>query len=268
MKSSALAALLAVVPIATSADPDPVLYVPRSERFIQHLYVKERTSIDVALPEHESLKYDPVIIDRRWHMVSGSAGNVVHLSFEATPHASEQLVHLWGSKHAMFLVLSSGPNESTAQTVVFYEPTPRATARPVLTYNPAPSVTPAAVRPRPAPTPRILAVKSCDGLDHDYKWRRDDGHDFVRDGVCNDGKHTFILVRDGHNVPGVVPYRVDPGGRQDQLMNSTFVNGVGEYKSQWVVDGTPDRIAFVADSSSGQIRKTVCHPPDRGCDGR
>jgi hypothetical protein len=261
VKSSALAALLAVVPIATSADTDPVLYVPRSERFIQRVYVHTGTTIDIALPEHESLTSNPIIGDPRWTIATFLSGRTVHVSLKprAEKGMDPQLLTIPGSSHALHLVVSSGPAETTAFTVDFFEPTPRATSRPVLAYNPAPMVTPAALRPRPAPTPRVLAVRSCDGLDSNYSWHGDSRIDLIK--ACEDQthSHTFFLMREGRNPPGVVPFKVDAGGRQDQIRNATFVTAVGSFPSQWVVDGVGDKWALVADSSTGQIRTTIEH---------
>jgi hypothetical protein len=262
VKPTALAALLALVPVATSADTQDSLSFPRAR--IPHLYIKQGTSIDVALPLHESLTSNPIVADPRWSIVSAvNAGNVVHLVIKPTLGATEQLVTIpavdqYNNDKTMHMLLDSGQKESTAYTVSFTSSMPSVAAAswtmPRVPYHPAPSVTPAELRHDPPS--RTLSVKSCAApLDAKYHWSGDRRIDVWQ--TCDDGKHVFVLMREGRNPPGAVLYRVDPGGKQDQLMNSSFVPGAGDRPPQWVADGTPNRMALAADSTRGQMRVNI-----------
>lgn len=256
MKTAALVSMLATVP-AASGLTDSTLTVTRSDRFFQHVYVQTGTMLDVVLPPGESVRSNPFTGDQRWSIVTFADGVAAHVTVKprADMPMPQQLI-IPTSYKTLHLVLTSGPLVAPIYSVIFSEPT---VPRPAVAYRPAPSVTPVALRPRPMPTPSVLAVKSCDGLDSNYSWHGDSRIDLVK--ACEDRthSHTFFLMREGRNPPGVVPFRVDAGGRQDQIRNATFVPAMNGWPGQWVIDGVGDKWALLADSSSGQIRTTIQH---------
>jgi len=275
-KSIATAALAVLLPLSTSAETNPVMKVVQSDNYIPHVYIHTGGTIDISLPEHETMPHAPVIGDRRWVAVAFMSGQTSHLVLK--PQAGEgmdtpQLLTIPSSRKVLHVVVSSGPKESSVYSLEFFAPFTRSVAA---ARGPAPSVTPAALArvdqptPAPQPTPRMLAIKSCDALDHRYAWH-DESAESVRKKLntdkaidiyeaCDDGQsHTFLIMREGRNPPGTVPFKVDAGGRQDQIANASFVHAVGEYPDQWVIDGIADRWALVVDSSNGQIRKGIVH---------
>jgi hypothetical protein len=103
-----------------------------------------------------------------------------------------------------------------------------------------------------------VTIASCAApLDSNYHWKGDRRIDVVQ--ACDDGHHTYFIMRDGRNAVGAVPYRVDVPGHQDQIANATFAPANDSHPGEWVVDGRADRWALLADSSRGQIRTNVTY---------
>jgi hypothetical protein len=253
VKTAALVAMLAV-PSASIVDSS--LSVTRSDRYTPQVYVQTGQQVDIALPAGESITSNPFTSDGRWSLTRFADGVSAHVVAKPEPGASPQRLFIPTSYKTIRIMLVAGNAEGRIVTVIVSEPS---ISRPVVAYHPAPSVTPVALRPRPASTPRVLAIKSCDGLDSNYSWHGDSRIDLVK--ACEDRthSHTFLLMREGRNPPGVVPFKVDSGGRQDQIRNATFVPATGIFPQQWVIDGVSDRWALLADSSSGQIRTEITH---------
>jgi type IV secretory pathway VirB9-like protein len=246
MKAVALTALVALLPLTATAQTSAIMYVPRSDRMIAHLYVQTGTTVDIALPPGESLSSNPIIGDPRWRMVTFASGNVVHIALKPSdvlPH--DQLLTIPSSKRALHLLVSAGANPSTTYTIQFFEPEPR------------PPANARRGAPAPAPTPPgPVRVGSCAApLDTRYAIVGDRRID-VR-AACDDGHHTFLLVGDGPDAPSAVPYRVDAAGHQDLIANATFAPADATHPGQWVLDGVADRWALVVDSSRGQMRKEI-----------
>ena len=249
MKILALAGLLAALPLAAVADTSTVMYVPRSDRMIAHLYVHTGTTVDIALPPGESLTSNPIIGDPRWRMATFASGNVVHIALKPSDVLpTDQLMTIPSSKRALHLLVRAGANDSTTYTVQFFEPAPRPIAPP----------RPAAISAATQAPPKSVTVAVCAApLDTHYALMGDTRVD-VR-AACDDGHHTYIIMGNGRDDAGTVPYRVDVAGHQDQIVNATFAPADATHPGQWIIDGVADRWALVADSSRGQMRKVIAH---------
>ena len=252
MKTVALAALVVLFPLSAAAQPSAVLYVPRSDRMIAHLYVHTGTTVDIALPPGESLSSNPIIGDPRWRMVTFASGNVVHIALKPSDVLpQDQLMTIPSSKRALHLLVSAGASTSTTYTVQFFEPAPRP---PTNATHSAPAPTPAAT---PTPPPKVAVASCAAPLDSRYMLVGDTRINVTA--ACDDGHHTFILVGDGRDAPSGVPFRVDVAGHQDHIVNATFEPADAIHPAQWVLDGVADRWALVVDSSRGQMRKEIDH---------
>ena len=252
MKAATLTTLLALLPLTAAAETSAVMYVPRSDRIIQHLYVHTGTTVDIALPPGESLSSNPIIGDPRWRMVTFASGNVVHIALKPSDVLPQnQLMTIPSSKKALHLLVSAGTNTSTTYTVQFFEPVPRPPMK-----DPPPTPVPTAVATS-IPAPKV-AVKSCEApFDSRYMLIGDTRINVTA--ACDDGHHTYILVGDGRDAPSAVPFRVDVAGHQDHIVNATFEPADSTHPGQWVLDGVADRWALVVDSSRGQMRKEIDH---------
>jgi hypothetical protein len=203
MNATAIGALVAQLPLAAAAETSAVMYVPRSDRMIQHLYVHTGTTVDVALPPGESLTSNPIIGDPRWRMVTFASGNLVHIALkpsDALP--TEQLVTIPASKQTLHLLIRAGANESTTYTLRFFEAAPRpvAPARPAPAPSPAPSSKPAA--------PSEVRVAACaPPLDTHYAVMGDT-HIDVR-AACDDGHHNDDVGRRDVRAMQQTPQFVD-----------------------------------------------------------
>lgn len=255
MKTAALTALVALLPLTAAAETSAVMYVPRSDRMIAHLYVHTGTTVDIALPPGESLTSNPIIGDPRWRMVTFASGGVVHIALKPSDMLpQDQLMTIPSSKQTLHLLVSAGANASTTYTVQFFEPAPRQPIGTRPASRPAPPPAPTAM---PAPPARVRVTSCAAPFDANYVLMGDTRID-VR-AACDDGHHTYILVGDGRDAPSAVPYRVDAAGHQDQIVNATFEPADATHPGQWVLDGVADRWALVADSSRGQMRKEIDH---------
>jgi type IV secretory pathway VirB9-like protein len=243
-----LAAAIAFAPCGASADTAFLRSVPYSPSWFPTLNVRTGGSLDVELEAGDVLASAAIVADPRWSVYSVTAGP------KATPHLvvkpradlpDAQLVTIPTSGHVYHLLLTSGQEPSTAYTVVFYDPRPQVaqgaapapTARPSYTY---------ALRYSCATmNPRAYSV---------HGDRR-----VPVEAVCDDGVRTYVFV--GASKVAAVPYRVDPGGHQDQLVNPLFgalpPGSPGGAVGEWVLDGVFDHLALLADSSRGQIRVNV-----------
>ena len=252
MKAAALSTLLMLLPLSAAAETSAVIYVPRSDRMIQHLYVHTGTTVDIALPPGESLSSNPIIGDPRWRMVTFASGNVVHIALKPSDVLpQDQLMTIPSSKKALHLLVSAGANSSTTYTVQFFEPAPRP---PMNGSHPAAAPTSVAT---PTPLPKVGVASCAAPLDSRYLLMGDTRIDVAA--ACDDGHHTYILVGDGRDAPSAVPFRVDVAGHQDHIVNATFEPADATHPGQWVLDGVADRWALVVDSSRGQMRKEIDH---------
>jgi len=246
-KAVGLALTLAALPIATTAQTQYVRYAAVKANWFPSVYVHTGGSIDIALEDGDSLNSEAIVADPRWHMTSLTAGPTAtpHVILKPSEALSEvQLLTIPGAKHEYHVLLQSGNKETTAYTLVFFQPSvPRRLV---------------ALAPASQPRPRPVAVNACaPPLETTYRISGDSRIPIAA--VCDDGVRTFVLLRSLRG-PAAVPYRVDAGGHQDQIMNpgfTTVADAHGRPVGEWVLDGVFDHIAFVADSSRGQIRKNV-----------
>lgn len=234
------ALLVAGAPLASTAATSYVWYEAYSPASFPTLYVHTGGSVDIQLEHGDVLQSEAIIGDARWVMTSVTADNTPHIIVKAsTALPDAQLLVIPTSRHEYHVLLRSGAGETSTYTVVFFDRAPKSL-------------------PTPAPTPRAVTIKSCaPPLDTRY---RVSGDPRIRvDAVCDDGVRTYILMR--AVAPAAVPYRVDPGGHQDQILNPGFepmpAGANGPAVGQWVLDGVYDHLALVADSSRGQIRVNI-----------
>ncbi len=244
ISAAALGLAIVAVPLAAPADTQFVRNVPVSDHWFQSVYVHTGTSVDIALVPGDALNSQAVVADPRWNMTTFNAGP------QSTPHIilkpsaalpQKQLLTIPGAKHDYHVLLQSGDGESTAYTLMFFEPGgPRRSA---------------AAAPVPAAAPKLATVTTCVGtrtapLFSNYKMTGDPRISIGS--VCDDGTRTYVILNRGRGL-AVVPYRVDAAGKQDQIVNAVFDPTLNE----WVFEGTYDRLAMLADSSRGQIRVNI-----------
>ncbi len=239
-----LCAALVAVPLASPATTSYARKVPYRVDWFPTVYIHTGESIDIYLQDGDVLESQAIASDPRWHTGSVNAGpnQVPHIIVKPSrDFPTPQLMTIPTSRHDYHVLLASGNGETSTYTLIFQDVVPRPAA------------------PAPAPTPRAIAVSSCAApLDSAYRVTGD--HRIVVDAVCDDGLRTYILMRHTRPMIAAVPYRVDPGGHQDQIVNPGF-NSVpdasGHHLGEWVLDGVFDHIALVADSSRGQLRKNI-----------
>jgi type IV secretory pathway VirB9-like protein len=230
--------LLASIPLAAAADTQYVRYAPISSHWFPSVYVHTGASIDIALVDGDSLSSAAIVADPRWHMTSVVAANTAHVILkpsEALPDV--QLLTIPGARHEYHVLLRSGIGKTTVYVLNFFQPT-----------SPRRAV---AVVPPPR---KPMTVAACAApLYSNYRLSGDKR--IGVSSVCDDGVRTYVILDapSGPAAPAAVPYCVDAGGHQDQIMNPSFDSTLHE----WILDGVFEHLALVADSSRGQIRKNL-----------
>lgn len=249
-KLLALCAFLVAMPLPSSAATTYSRTVPYSPTWFPSVYVHTGASIDVQLEQGDVLLAPALVGDKRWYIMSVTAGP------SATPHivikpeadiSDVQMVTIPTSRHQYHVLLRSGAGETSTYTLVFFDNAPRRTV--------------ASAEPGSSPTDarRPVTINACAPPLYTHYRIHGDARIPV-DAVCDDGIRTYVLLRP-FRAPAAVPYRVDPGGHQDQIVNPTFTaltpGANPRVVGEWVLDGVFDSLALVADSSRGQIRTNI-----------
>ena len=166
------AALVAALTVPNSSFVGSAMHVQRSDDYTAQVYVQTGQLVDITLPPGESTTSNAFTGDGRWSIGTFVDGIAVHVTVKPETGASPQRLMIPTSYKTIHLLLSSGNAEGRIVSVIFNEPS--AVRMPIARQTPAPA------RPRPQPTPRVQAIKSCDGLDSAYKWKGSDNVDFTR----------------------------------------------------------------------------------------
>ena len=235
MNRIALALALAALPVAASAAPSFVMYAPLSERWFPKIHVETGTSIDVQLLNGDDVATDAkaIIADPRWVMTTYTSAGTAHVVLKPTAALPlTQMLTIPAIHHSYHVLIESGPQEGSAYTLVFVENRQS--------------------QPAPTPSPTVVSVAACVApLFTNYRVSGDKRIPVAS--VCDDGVRTYIIMRPGTRGADATPYRVDVGGKQDQLVNPLYVAG----QFEWVVAGTYEHLAMLTDSSKGQIRVNI-----------
>jgi len=235
----ALALAVGVAPLATIADPQFQRAAPVSDHWFPTLYVRTGSSVDVQLVDGDTLTSQAIVADPRWNMTTFNSGpqNVPHVILKPSGVLpTKQLLTIPGARFTYHVLLESGTAQSSAYTLRFYE---SGGSRRIAASPPAP--------------PKLATIKSCANpapgttLTTAYKMSGDPRISVKS--VCDDGTHTFVIMNPGRG-PAVIPYSIDSGGKQDQLVNTVWSPEL----SEWVIAGVYDKLALLSDSSTGQIR--------------
>ena len=237
-KAAALAAILGVTPATAFAGTAYTQYAAYSATWFPEVYVRTGGALDIQLDDGERLTGSILIGDSRWITTSVTSGpraalHVLVKTADDLPDA--QLLTIPTTRHQYHVLLRSGPREQSAYTLAFYDKEQVRAAK---------------------ATPRPSLIVSCSSLRSNYRISGDKR--IPIESVCDDGTRTYISVRGGG--PAVLPYRVDAGGHQDQLVNHVFYANPGSNNGgQWSIEGTFERLALLSDSSRGQIRVNIAH---------
>ena len=236
-KAAALALILGGIPSAGLAATAYTQYAAYSVTWFPELYVHTGSSVDIQLQDGEKLTASALVGDSRWITTSVTSGarDTLHILVKTADDIPDvQLLTIPTTGHQYHVLLRSGSRESSAYTVVFYD---------------KPQI--GAVKP----TPKPATIISCANLTA-TRYRISGDKRIPIDSVCDDGARTYITIRGGG--PAVVPYRVDVGGKQDQLANYVFHGAPGPNNGgQYSIEGTFPRLALLTDSSRGQIRANI-----------
>lgn len=233
-KSIALAALLAFSPAAVSADTTAEISVPGVYGYIRHLVVQTGVPLAISLPPGESIVSNPIIGDPAWDMKTALGGDGAHLTLKpmkVMPRPT--LLQIYGSTRTWYLVVSSPDKvESTAYVVDFYNPRHKTSKE-------------------KTQTKQTVGCKS-----NDSRYQVNGDRRIIVSAVCEDERHTLIVVRMNRDSPNALPYSVDPTGRQDRIGNTTPAQ-VAPDTFVWTFDGKYRHLALLSDSNRGPIRTDI-----------
>ena len=241
--SLALTAALCAVPLASGAETQFQRSAPVSDHWFPTLYVRAGSSVDVQLVDGDTLNSQAIVADPRWNMTTFNSGpqSVPHVILKPSGVLPQkQLLTIPGQRFTYHVLLLSGTGESSAYTLRFYD---SGGSRQHVAAAAAP--------------PKVVTIKSCSveaapGTKLHGAYRMTGDARISVNAVCDDGAHTFIVMNPGRG-PAVVPYKIDDGGHQDQLVNTVYTPELNE----WTIEGVFDHLALLSDSSRGQIRVDV-----------
>jgi hypothetical protein len=258
VRSLALGSAAVLAPLTCLAQTSYVKTVPYSATWFPSVYVHTGTSVDIQLEPGDTLEEvstskgsgrTTIVGDPRWitaAVTSGPNGTLHVIVKPSSDLPDVQMLTIPTTRHEYHVLLSSGSGATTTYTLAFFDP-----ARRVAAADPAPTSTPA--------SRSVYLMYSCATMDSRHYRVAGDPRIPVA-AVCDDGVRTFIFMGKSRPLVAAVPYRVDPGGHQDQILNPVFgttPGADGSSMGEWVLDGVFDHMALVADSSRGQIRTNI-----------
>jgi len=236
--STLITCIAALTGVALASDP--VLYPDGSYRYsaeaqaIPVVTIQQGDLCDIELQAGERINQAVISDSLRWKMTDGISGaDTPHVFVKPTENDLRALLTITTSRRVYHIRLVS-TNGSGEEFVGFYYPATIGQFRPHV------------VAAAPTPSPAWTCARPLDS-----RYRIDGVPEFRPISVCNDGNHTYVNMG---TIKGRLPVLVIVGdGNQDEIGNLSFDDTHAEY----VLDGVPDKLALLRDSSRGQLRVNI-----------
>lgn len=223
--------------LAHPAFADPIQYPDGSwrwaatSRWLPEITVGVGDFCDFELEAGERVRQALISDSLRWKLSDGESGiSTPHVFVKPTEENIRAFLTITTTRRVYHVrvVSTSGTGH---EYVGFYYPQPLQLRQ---------------AKPIPTPPP----TTTCGGsLDTGYRFKG--AKEFLPRSVCNDGAHTYVNMGP---IEGSLPVLVVVGDNgHDQIGNFSYDNA----RSQYIIDGAPQRLALLRNGGKGQFRVNI-----------